>query len=157
MATGMPLFSGVTLQPVTTTSLPAGWKRSAITINAMQQQQMIHKLRSMRQLVPTEVGRALLIETELEATECRRRVPVDTGALKGTITALGPYRDNDKVFTLVVAGGPAAPYALVVHEDLEAFHAVGEAKYIERPLFESAPYIAQRVARTIELVRMIAA
>jgi hypothetical protein len=39
-----------------------------------------------------------------------------------------------------------APYALFVHEDLEARHAVGGAKYLERPAREHAEEIAAAVA-----------
>jgi len=31
-------------------------------------------------------------------------------------------------------GGPAAPYAVLVHEDLTKRHKVGQAKYLEIPL-----------------------
>jgi hypothetical protein len=48
-------------------------------------------------------------------------------------------------------GGPAAPYAIKVHEDLEAFHRVGQAKFLESVLLESAPHLAQRVSRRIRL------
>lgn len=55
------------------------------------------------------------------------------------------------VWTNIVAGGPSAPYAIYVHEDLEAFHKVGQAKYIESVLMESRPFMAARVAKRIDL------
>jgi hypothetical protein len=50
-----------------------------------------------------------------------------------------------------VAGGPAAPYAIFVHEDPDAIHKVGQWKYIESVVKESVPYMAVRIARRIDL------
>lgn len=102
---------------------------------------------------PNEFAKALYQETELEAKECKRVVPVKTGTLKGTIHVTGPFKAGKRIWTFVVAGGPAADYAKVVHEDLEALHSNGEAKYIERPLNASRPYMKARVAKRIDLNR----
>lgn len=113
------------------------------------------KLRRIAQRFPTEAGRALFFEMEVEATECKRRTPVDTGALINSIHTQPPQQRGKTVSVSIVAGGPAAPYALTVHEDLEAFHPKGEAKFIEGPLMESAPYMGQRIARRIELNKLV--
>jgi hypothetical protein len=64
---------------------------------------------------------------------------------------MGP---NDSIiYALIVAGGPAAPYAIYVHEDLEAIHPVGQAKFIESVLLESRPFMAARIAKRIDLNR----
>ena len=103
---------------------------------------------------PNEFARALYQETEIEATEAKRRTPVDTGALRASIHVEGPTVTGRRISTAIVAGGPAAPYAIEVHENLEAFHKVGESKYIERPLMEAAPHLAARIARRIDLNRV---
>jgi len=90
-------------------------------------------------------------EAQIEVKEIKQRTPVDTGALRASITLEGPVRNGRRIYVTVVAGGPSVPYAFVVHEDLEAFHKYGEAKYIERPLRESAPYLADRIAARIDL------
>lgn len=99
------------------------------------------------------VQRAQRLETEIEATECRRITPVDKGNLVGTIHVTGPEREGNRIKTSIVAGGPAADYAVIVHEDLEADHSRsnnpnGQAKYIEQPLMESKPFMAERIAKT---------
>jgi hypothetical protein len=94
---------------------------------------------------------ALMMETEVEATEARRRTPVKTGLLRSTVRAEGPYIKNGVISTAVSAGSAAADYALPVHEDLEAHHRVGEAKFIESTLKESAPHMGRRVARRLKL------
>jgi hypothetical protein len=93
------------------------------------------------------VAAAARIELETEATECKRRCPVLTGNLRSTIHVEGPEREGNHLSISIVAGGPAAPYAVAVHEDLEAFHPNGEAKFIEGPLRESGPYLPERIAR----------
>jgi len=46
-------------------------------------------------------------------------------------------------------GGAAAAYAVYVHEDLDAHHPVGQAKFLESTLTESAPHMPARVAANI--------
>ena len=48
-------------------------------------------------------------------------------------------------------GGPAAGYAIYVHEDLGAFHPVGDAKFMESVLNESRPFLAKRIAARVDL------
>lgn len=114
---------------------------------------MIAKLDKLVAFSPDEFARALYQEAVIEEKECKRRTPVDTGALRASVQAVGPERDGTTIRAWISAGteGPAADYALIVHEDLEAFHKVGEAKFIERPLMESAPYMADRIAKRIDL------
>lgn len=102
-----------------------------------------------------EFGAAQMAETEIEAKEARRQTPVDEGTLRGTVHAEGPIWEGDTCVTEVVAGGPAADYAIIVHEDLDAYHAVGNAKYIERPLMESMPFMAKRIAARIDVKKLI--
>lgn len=85
-------------------------------------------------------------------------VPVDLGALKSTGTVGFPEDVGDEVVVELGYGGPAGPgvtlrdgtdhvgYAVVVHEDLTARHEVGGAKYLERPVLESAAGLEARLA-----------
>jgi len=80
-----------------------------------------------------------------EMTESKKLVPVDTGTLKNSGHVEQPKRIGDAISVELGYGGAAEDYAIPVHEDLEAFHRVGQAKYLEQPLNESAPHIATRV------------
>ena len=116
-------------------------------------------LRRFQEKFPDEVARALYIETELEAKEVRRRTPVKYGDLRGSVRVEGPFREGfigRSIYTKIVVGGAAVPYAIFVHEDLDAQHEVGQAKFLESVLLESRPYMAARVARRIELNRALA-
>lgn len=117
--------------------------------------EMQAKIRRIRGVFPDELGSAMHTEYSIEAVECRRVTPVDTGALRSTIHVEGPEKNSRTVSVQVVAGGIEAPYAVVVHEDLDAFHPVGQAKYIEGPLNESAPFMANRIASRLDLRKMV--
>lgn len=91
---------------------------------------------------------ALRAEAEIEMTEAKRRCPVDTGALRASGVVTEELRGTDAIVRLAF-GGAAASYALFVHENLQALHRVGEAKFLERPLLEAVPYLADRVAARI--------
>lgn len=58
-------------------------------------------------------------------------VPVDLGTLRASGLVEPPIISGTKVRIVVAFGGPAASYAYIVHEDLEAHHTVGQAKYLE--------------------------
>jgi hypothetical protein len=85
--------------------------------------------------------------TEAEARrvfERYRLVPVRTGALKasGYIT---PVEVQGEIATVEV--GYSAPYAAAVHEDLEAQHPTGQAKFLEQPVNEAIPELPERIGR----------
>jgi hypothetical protein len=116
------------------------------------------KIARLQRELPDEIGRAIRVEAEIEATECKRRTPVDTGNLRASIHVEGPIiEQNGSVSCAIAAGGPAAPYAVHVHENLEAYHPVGQAKFIEEPLRESAPFLAARIANRLRegLIRKV--
>jgi hypothetical protein len=92
-------------------------------------------------------GVALYQEAEIEMTEAKRRTPVKTGALRASGAVRRLSRVSRDLAVVLGFGGPAVQYALRVHEDVEMFHRVGQAKYLESVLLESAPYIAARVAK----------
>ena len=82
---------------------------------------------TMAKNLPDEVAPALYQEAQIEA-------------IKG--------RD---ISVTIVVGGPAASYAIYVHEDLDAWHDVGQAKFLESTINESKPFMARRVGKRIKL------
>lgn len=95
------------------------------------------------------VARALVAEAEIEMTEAKKRTPVDTGALRASGHVGGPFRRGNTVEVKLGFGGPSAPYAIFVHERLDVFHKVGQAKFLESVLLESAPFLPARVAERV--------
>jgi len=83
-------------------------------------------------------------------------VPVDTGTLRASGYVTEPMRAADLVTVEIGYGGPAAKinpksgassdsYAIFVHENLEAHHPVGQAKYLEQPLNEALAGMPDRL------------
>lgn len=78
------------------------------------------------------------------------RCPVDTGTLRATGHVEGPTAKGDKVDIVVGYGGPAAPYALPVHERLGVRHPVGQAKFLESAALEYEPRAMVMLAAIIK-------
>ena len=112
---------------------------------------MQRKIQTVKDAFAKQVGAALRAEMDEIAEKVKSQTPVDTGRLRSTIRAEGPFYDGDRISAQVVAGGPEAEYAVTVHEDLDAEHKVGNAKFLERPLKESAPDILPGVAEKVKL------
>ena len=83
-------------------------------------------------------------------------VPVDTGTLRASGYVTEPKREGDQVTIEIGFGGPAAKinpvsgessdsYAIFVHENLEAHHPVGQAKFLEQPLNQALQGMPERL------------
>jgi hypothetical protein len=118
-------------------------------------EEMKEEFRSILKNYPDRVGRALYQEMGVELREVIKRTPKDTGDLRSTEHLLGPTKEGNSIVVLIVAGGPEAPYAMIVHEDLEAFHSVGQAKYLESVLLESRSFMGARVARRLNIAEWV--
>ncbi len=96
--------------------------------------------------MPLAFGRALYEEALIETKESIRRTPRDTGALRGSHETGRPEHKGRDISVTIRVGGPAAGYAVHVHENLEADHPVGRAKFLESTINESAPHMPSRVS-----------
>lgn len=75
-------------------------------------------------------------------------VPVDTGLLRST-GRVELMQQGRKWFVVLSYGGPADYYAWYVHENPYAFHPVGQWKYLEQPIREAEPGMAERLAERV--------
>ena len=90
---------------------------------------------------------ALYREAEAIMTASKEIVPVDQGILKGTGHVELPEVRGGAVEVVMGYGGPAAPYAIYVHEDVMLRHKPGQqAKYLEQPALEAAEGMEGRLA-----------
>ena len=84
------------------------------------------------------VKRALTRHAEKVMTEAKEMTPVDTGTLMSTGRVAPPEMDGNTITVMLGFGGPAGGkdvnYALVVHENMQAHHPRGQAKYLETPM-----------------------
>ena len=111
---------------------------------------------------PRETGKAAKAEMEIEKKESMRRTPVSEGApsairhLRDTHEVTEPVIHGGIIDVQIHAGGDDAPHGLIVHEDLEMNHPRGgQAKFLESTIKESAPYMAERIARRINVEKMV--
>jgi hypothetical protein len=114
--------------------------------------EMKSKLLAIARKTPTAIERAVYEFASVEMAESKKLVPVDTGTLRDSGMVDQPVRTATGVTVTLGYGGAAEEYALIVHEDLEAFHKTGQAKYLEQPLKESAPHFLSRVTATVQRI-----
>jgi hypothetical protein len=101
--------------------------------------------------LPRELGAALYQEAEKVMTVSKAQyVPVDSGALRASGEVLPPEISPGHVSVTLAFGNSSVNYALIVHENLEARHPVGSAKYLEIPLLEAAPRIPGNLAAYLD-------
>ena len=83
----------------------------------------------------------VLYETATEVfAETQRLVPVRYGVLKGSGQVKEPKGSGTGFSVDIVYGGPAAPYAIYVHERLDQRHAAPtQAKFLEAPMLKAPP------------------
>ena len=121
----------------------------------MASEDVRRKLANLASKMPNEVGRALYQEAEIEKTESMERTPVQYGALRGSHEVGRPVQEGRDISVTIAVGGPSAPYCISVHENMEAYHKVGQAKFLESTILESRAFMANRIARRIDLNRLV--
>lgn len=128
--------------------------------------QMLGTLRAIPKKFPDEVGAALYYVGQRRMTQAKRRTPVwnperpvPAGHTPGSLRASGqvhePEREGRNVSVALSFGNEIVDYAIYVHEDLEAHHATGQAKFLESVLMEGADSTAKEVAERIDLKRAV--
>jgi hypothetical protein len=118
------------------------------------QRELQKKLKALGTVLLLETGPALFTEAVEIEQASRKRTPVDTGALRASHETERPVVQRNSVSVTISVGGPAAPYAIKVHEMVEVPHRVGEAKFLEKSVLEAAPGLNARIARRIDLNRV---
>jgi hypothetical protein len=85
-------------------------------------------------------------------------VPVDVGALKSTGLVEKPVDENGEIVVRIGYGGVAkgktgedvdVGYAYIVHEDLDAHHNHGQAKYLELPYLQRKAHSLANLERLL--------
>ena len=117
------------------------------------------ELRNMLELSGKDAGRVvgqvILEEANMIFAKAMVLTPIDTGALRGSGGVSAPMNMPSGIGVDIFFGGPAAPYAMYVHEILGNYHnPPTQAKYLEQPFMERLPEIQQNmVRRIIDLMR----
>jgi hypothetical protein len=96
---------------------------------------------------------ALRSEAQDAFAASQDEVPVDTGALKASGRVrpeTGVFTRGGEVYLELTYGGTATEYSIYVHENLEASHPHGKAKYLEDPMTRQVNGISGRIADKVE-------
>ncbi len=117
----------------------------ADTFKLLGAERMRRTFRRIRTSINRGIAADLFQEGERIMASSKKQVPVDTGALRSSGIVEPPVVLADSVSVTLGYGGTAVPYALKVHEDLQARHTVGNALYLERPFLEELPAVQRRL------------
>lgn len=104
------------------------------------------------------LSQALYEEAENLMTRSKRLVPVDTGNLRASGHVRPPVRQGGALVVVLGYGGPAGSgnqgatnsrevgYAVYVHENTQAQHTTGQAKFLEQPVLEAQRTLGRTLA-----------
>ena len=107
-------------------------------------------LRAAQLNAPKAVAQAIYEEAQVIFAKSQVLVPVDTSALRGSGDVSAIQGSGQGIYVDIFYGGPAAPYALYVHEIIGNYHkAPTQAKYLEQPFMESLAQIQNNISRRI--------
>ena len=97
------------------------------------------------------MGQAIYAEAALALLESKELVPVDTSALKQSGNLRPISVQGNAVEVVIGYGGVAAPYAVEVHENLEARHKPGKsAKFLEIPVKRRVAGLGTRIVDAVQ-------
>lgn len=123
----------------------------SVNVQITGEDALLNSLRAFASQAGQAFAAALVQEAEVIMADAKARTPVDTGSLRGTGHVQPPQGEGDETSVTMGFGGPAAEYAVFVHENLTAHHPVGEAKFLERAVLAAAPDLAKRLAARVRL------
>lgn len=108
-----------------------------------------NNFRSIKGAVIEDIASAMYTEAELIMTDSKANyVPVVTGQLSNSGTVLKPEIKPSSVIVKLGYGGPAAPYALAVHEAPPSW-GQHKPKYLSRPLNKASTGLTTRIANAV--------
>ena len=107
-------------------------------------------LRAAQLQAPKAVAIAIYEEANVIFAKSQVLVPVDTGALRGSGGVSAIQGSGQGMYVDIFYGGPAASYALYVHEIIGNYHKPPtQAKYLEQPFMQSLAEIQNNISRRI--------
>ena len=137
-----------------------------ITFKLKGSKSLASKLEKYTEAASEEVKRTLVSEAEGIMSESKEKfVPVMTGALRGSGFVEPPKVQGGNMSVTLGFGGPAAPYAVIVHENPRSgkpggkspggemyknFSRVGQWKYLEVPFNKRSKNVGSKIASNIK-------
>ena len=101
--------------------------------------------------IPLNAAAALYQEALRIEEVSKSRTPVDTGALLNSHEVSVPSIQGNDIEVTIKVGGPAAKYAVAVHERTELNHTIGQAKFLESAVLEASGSAAVNISKKVDL------
>ena len=129
--------------------------KSSFRLDLFGDKELVNALEAGKDDTPQAIAQAIWEEANLIFAKSQILVPVDTGVLRGSGGVSAPQRGNRGYFVDIFYGGPAAPYALYVHEIIGNYHnPPTQAKYLEQPVMEAMSTIQENIkGRIIDIIQ----
>lgn len=130
---------------------------AGLTVEVVNLDKVINSLSALGGQIIAVAGDAAHQEADRVFPITQEQVPVNTHALQNTGRVEEVENEGDEITVSIAYGDADVDYALVVHEDLEAKHPHGKAKYVEDPVREelesgrSAAYMGAEIKARLGL------
>ena len=120
--------------------------KSSFKLDLFGDKELVNALKAGKENTPRAIAQAIYEEANIIFAKSQILVPVDTGILRGSGGVSAPQMGAQGYFVDIFYGGPAAPYALFVHEIIGNYHnPPTQAKYLEQPVMEAMATIQENI------------
>lgn len=128
--------------------------KSSFRLDLFGDKELANALQAGKEQTPRAIAQAIYEEANVIFARSQVLVPVDTGILRGSGGVSAPQQSDKGYFVDIYYGGPAAPYALYVHEIIGNYHnPPTQAKYLEQPVMEAMSSIQENIkGRIIDII-----
>jgi hypothetical protein len=113
--------------------------------------QMIARISAIAAKQPQRAAAALYQEALLVEGTSKSLTPVDFGILRDSHETKQPQVEGNNISVAIVVGGAAEAYAVEVHENLNSYHRVGQAKFLEGALYAHKPDLMANLSQRLRL------
>jgi hypothetical protein len=128
--------------------------KSSFRLDLFGDEELVNALKAGKENTPKAIAQAIWEEANIIFAKSQILVPVDTGVLRGSGGVSAPQMGSQGYFVDIFYGGPAASYALYVHEIIGNYHnPPTQAKYLEQPVMEAMSTIQENIkGRIIDII-----
>ncbi len=118
-----------------------------ITIEVKSPSEVMRKIHEFAQSFPTVTAKKVNEEFGVVGGESQEEAPVKTGQMRASLL-VEPAQVSDGRISITL--GYHKNYSIYVHENLEAYHKVGKAKFLEDPLMRHLQTLPQELVDAVE-------
>lgn len=131
----------------------AGSLQASLAANvAAQMDVIVENFRALTDNIDSQTGQIVLEALEPTFEMSQELVPVEFGELKASGYLEMSQTKGHATVEMGYGKGGHPDYAIIVHEDLEAYHAPPtQAKYLQQPLEQDSEFIQARIIEGLKI------